>query len=408
MTSSPSDGATQIAKPDTGADPGDTEALPEITPFLTQQGASSLHQIGSASKARPSDVRRNNKSLVLGLLYPLNQLSRAEIGRRTGLSRVAISDVVAEMMADGLIRESGRTRSSGKGKHGALLGVDCDSLRFLSMDLSEPHLVQGAITDMLGHTIHRSEIALDASDRLSVDQVLDMIEQLLGYGDHPAGIGVAVPGVVSPEDTVTMSTNLAWSDMDLHSLITNRFGLPTVVDNDASSAMLTERFFGKGKRNLLFVQVTRGVGSAVLIDDVPVVGDGHAAGEIGHISVDLNGPLCTCGKNGCLERLIGASVLRSKMTDSESSQTQILTEAGQYLGQALSMPVGLLDINDVCVYGPPDIINDTFIEAAQHHLDVMTTSVFHPHTTVRRCECGGDIVIRGETISLLRHLLVSP
>ena len=85
--------------------------------------------------------------------------------------------------------------------------------------------------------------------------------------------------------------------------------------------------------------------------------------------------------------------------------TRILREAGTYLGTALSMPVGLLDLADVCVYGQSDIVNDTLLSAAQAQLDLLTGSSFHTRTIIRRCECEGEITLRGEALSVLHDYL---
>ena len=178
------------------------------------------------------------------------------------------------------------------------------------------------------------------------------------------------------------------------------------VSNDVTAAMLTERFFGQGGPNMLFVRIERGIGSAILLSDTPVIGELHAAGEIGHISIDLDGPLCPCGKRGCLETMISGTALKKQLSAADVEQHQnILARAGRYLGQALSMPVGLLDMADVCVYGQPNIINETFIDAAQQYLDAATSSSFHKHTVIRRCECGPDITVQGEAIAVVfQHL----
>lgn len=149
-----------------------------------------------------------------------------------------------------------------------------------------------------------------------------------------------------------------------------------------------------------------GLGSAILLSDTPVIGELHAAGEIGHISIDLNGPLCPCGKRGCLETMISADALRKQMANVDDDERQaILARAGRYLGQALAMPAGLLDMSDVCIFGQPDIINTTFIDAAQAYLDASTSSSFHKHTVIRRCECGPDITVQGEAIAVLLQYL---
>ena len=86
-----------------------------------------------AAKASPADVRRKNRQLIFRLLFPTNQYSRAELGRRTGLSRVAVSDVVGRMLEEGLLRETGQAPSGGKGKRGTLLSIDIDRLRIISI-----------------------------------------------------------------------------------------------------------------------------------------------------------------------------------------------------------------------------------------------------------------------------------
>ena len=219
------------------------------------------------------------------------------------------------------------------------------------------------------------------------------------------GIGVASPGVVD-NGVVRSSTMRGWNNLDLSTPIAEHFGLEVNVSNDATAAMLTERFFGQGGPNMLFVRIERGIGSAILLSDTPVIGELHAAGELGHISIDLDGPLCPCGKHGCLETMIsGNRIEEATQRSRRGAASGYPCSGGPLSRQALSMPVGLLDMADVCVYGQPNIINETFIDAAQQYLDAATSSSFHKHTVIRRCECGPDITVQGEAIAVVfQHL----
>ena len=336
-----------------------------------------------AAKASPADVRRKNRQLIFRLLFPTNQYSRAELGRRTGLSRVAVSDVVGRMLEEGLLRETGQAPSGGKGKRGTLLSIDIDRLRIISIDLTQEHLLHGAVTNLLGQPLRHAEVTLNTGSFVSVDVIIEV-----------------------DNGVVRSSTMRGWNNLDLSTPIAEHFGLEVNVSNDATAAMLTERFFGQGGPNMLFVRIERGIGSAILLSDTPVIGELHAAGELGHISIDLDGPLCPCGKHGCLETMISGTALKKQLSAADVEQHQgILARAGRYLGQALAMPVGLLDMADVCVYGQPNIINATFIGAAQQYLDAATSSSFHKHTVIRRCECGPDITVQGEAIAVVfQHL----
>lgn len=84
-------------------------------------------------------------------------------------------------------------------------------------------------------------------------------------------------------------------------------------------------------------------------------------------------------------------------------QLDIIRSSRRAVRRALSMPTGLLDINDICVYGPPDIVNAAFLEAAQRRVDMVSSSKFHKHTSVRRCQVGSDIALRGSAIDVVHH-----
>ena len=251
-----------------------------------QSGIWGPHNPGQSGKASPADARRTNRSLIFSLLFPDVQLSRAELGRRTGLSRVAVSDVVNSMLSCHLLRENGRESNGGKGKRGTLLSVDPDTLHIISIDLSQPHLIQGEATNLLGEPVMHVEHALRAVNHVDFDTINEVITPLHAATQNVIGIGLAMPGVVDGNGLVKRSTLLGWRNVDVRTLIERRFSLPVTVNNDATAAMFTERLFGKGGPNMMFVRLRRGVGGAVLLGDVPVFGENHAGGEIGHISLD--------------------------------------------------------------------------------------------------------------------------
>nr|WP_196779143.1 ROK family protein [Bifidobacterium choloepi] len=361
-------------------------------------------------KASPSDVRRKNRSVIFSLLFPNTDRSRAELGRLTGLSRVAVSDVVSGMLDAGLIRESGfESSSTGKGKRATLLGVDTTRLRIISLDLSQAQLIQCAVTDLLGRPLERMEVALGPDNTVEVDAIIQLVDQLRADVDRGniIGIGIAVPGVVE-DGVIRQSTQLGWRDVDLRGLLETRFGVPVTIVNDTVASMLAERFFGSAGPNLLFIKNDRGIGAATLIDDKIVVGDNHAAGEIGHVAIDpVDGPDCPCGKRGCLEMLVSAVAIRERLrtASSEDERIALIEDAGRRFAAALAMPIGLLDIADVCVYGPPDVINNTFLDAGNEEFKRTSASMFHPDTSMRRCQLGADIALRGAAIAVVRDYI---
>ena len=299
-----------------------------------------LHTPGRTTKASPADVRRNNRSLVFGLLFPNGQLSRADLGRQTGLSRVAISGVANSMLDEGLICESGfDVNASGKGKRGTLLSIDTSRLHIISVDLSQEHLVQGAVTDLLGTPQQRMEMALGPDNDINADMIVQLVDQLRTDidADTIIGIGIAATGVVE-DGVIRESTVLGWRDLDLRGMLERRFGFPVTISNDVVCSMLAERFFGHGDKSMLFIKIDRGIGAATLIDDVTVIGQNHAGGEIGHISLDPeSGVLCPCGKRGCLETMVTSPVIRERIRRASTPEEQldIIRSCGEQLAASM-------------------------------------------------------------------------
>ena len=268
-----------------------------------------------------------------------------------------------------------------------------------------------------GALLEKWEVATDTSNAGEhilgnlAKAVKDKMQENGITAEQVEGVGVGVPGPVLDSRIVPIvCANLGgWGERNVSIQLSGLLdGMKVLVGNDADVAALGEIWMGcaKGCRSTVMVTLGTGVGGGVIVNGRIIEGAHGAGGEIGHISLDPQGPPCACGKRGCLERLVSATSLHARLQCSdERMRASILREAGTYLGTALSIPVGLLDLADVCVYGQSDIVNDTLLSAAQAQLDLLTGSSFHTRTIIRRCECEGEITLRGEALSVLHDYL---
>ncbi|PJM72516.1 NagC family transcriptional regulator [Bifidobacterium primatium] len=357
-------------------------------------------------KSNPSDVRASNIRAVFRLLFPSGQMSRAELGRQVGLSRMAISEVVAEMVGSHLLREMGMDRRSGRGKRSVMLAVDSEGWRIVSIDLTRRFVIRGALTDLCGRIVDRTEIPCDSVGDVLPETVCDLCERLLAKTDKPIlGVGVAVPGIVDDDGMVIRAVNLGWTNVPLKERLEERFHIPAVVCNDTNMALLGECTFGQCSANSMFMSVDEGVGAAVCVNGEIVMGRSCAAGEIGHVVVDPKGPKCVCGKRGCLEALLSAPRLRKRIEAEPETRTAILAEAGQRLGSALSMSVSLLDLSDISVFGPPEIVGEAFIGAMREELESEISADYRQTPLLHRCQQGDDLILRGQAVAVVRLLI---
>ena len=200
------------------------------------------------------------------------------------------------------------------------------------------------------------------------------------------GIGVAVPGLIDVERGVVVeSRNWQWADLALRDILAREFDLPIYIEADDKALAVGEAFFGAGRgiANMVCIKVGRGLGAGIIMDRMLVRGSDNMAGEIEHMLVDRDGPLCICGNYGCLTTLVSASAIVERATKglklgavsslseraagqleqirvatiAEEAQfgdryaMQIMEETGRYLGLAIAMLVNLLNPDRVIIGG---------------------------------------------------------
>ncbi|MFG3041442.1 ROK family protein [Streptomyces sp. NPDC048330] len=271
------------------------------------------------------DLRRENRSAVLQRLYFDGPMSRFSLGPATGLSSGSVSNVVAELVADGLVEEAGSVDSAG-GRPRTLLRVRQTSAYMIGVDVGETR-VRVELFDMALTELARLERPLDPEGPCRVDRyevgvvvghVRDGVEEVVRQAgidpERLLGVGVGVPGIVvrGPDGTaVVHGQTIGWDGVPLERLLRAAVPLPEsvpyVIDNGAKTLGQAEMWFGAGRgvRSAVVVLFGSGVGASVVSDDLR---PGRAV-EWGHLTVRVRGRRCRCGARGCLEAYAGAEAL---------------------------------------------------------------------------------------------------
>lgn len=375
---------------------------------MNAESGSSPHRFGSARKLRtstkvlPEHARGHNRALVLQTLYHSGAMSRADLSRETGLTRVTISDLVGEFIHDGIVVEKGIRETTGPGKPPILIDIDRDGHRIVGLDLSGPGVFEGALMSLDGVVLERREVPRPNGGAAAYEAVRSLAAELVELSTVPVlGIGVGAPGIVRPDGVVLNSPNLDWSDFPLERLLSAALDLPVLVRNDANAAVLAEYTFGQARPDMLLIKIGRGVGAGLISDSQPLVGSRYAAGEIGHVVVGTDGgPRCACGKEGCLEAWLSASQLRARIAEDPAAEEQVLREAGTRLGVAIAPIVAALDLSEIVLSGPADLLAGTLIDAATRTLTERTLEGVFDDVAIR-LTAQDDIVLRGAAVMVL-------
>ncbi|MBK8056459.1 MAG: ROK family transcriptional regulator [Gemmatimonadetes bacterium] len=254
---------------------------------------------------------------VLRLIWEEQAISRADIARRTGLSRSTVSEVVSELLATRLVDEAGEGASSG-GRRPIVLEFQDDACVILGVDMGATH-VSVALTDLRGRVLAWENRPFPVrSDPEGTRALIAEFcaECLRSWGGDPArlvGIGIAVPCPVDPRHQDRFSTHVlpAWKGRAGFEALGARFGAPIFIDNDANLGAVAERWWGAGRGfdDFTYIKVATGVGAGHMVGGRIARGASGVAGEIGHMAIDLSGDPCDCGNRGCLQTFVGASSL---------------------------------------------------------------------------------------------------
>lgn len=389
-------------------------ASDETRPATSEYLGATTHAFGpgrhlrSRSKVLPEHARGHNRALVLQTLYHSGAMSRADLSRETGLTRVTISDLVAEFIADGIVVEMGVRETVGPGKPPILIDIDRLGHQIVGLDLSGPSAFVGAVLSLDGEVIERREVPrpLEADGDAAYAATLDLARALIGAASRPVlGVGIGTPGVVRPDGVVLSSPNLGWSHVPLEAKLGIELALPVLVRNDANAAVLAEYTFGEAKADFMLIKIGRGVGAGLITGSQPLLGSRFAAGEIGHVVVGTDGgPRCACGKDGCLEAWLSVSRLSAAIDAAPDNAEEILRDAGTRMAVGIAPIVAALDLAEVVLSGPAELLDGTLVKAAVETLHARTLEGVFEDVQIRLTR-QEDIVLRGAAVMVLSSQL---
>jgi predicted NBD/HSP70 family sugar kinase len=277
----------------------------------------------TAGSGSLESLRELNRLRVVDALRRHGTLSRAEISRVTGLSRSTISTLVADLQDRGFVIEpagEAPPRTAAQGRPPVLLRLDPSAGIAVGVDFDHTD-VRVAISDLSRTVVAEASVAADVDhDALAaLDTAANLIREALESAnvdeDRVLGVGVALAGPVDQVEGKIHNSSIlpGWNGIDAEAELRARLGVPVHIDNDANLGALAEVTLGAGRsaRSALYVQMSSGIGAGLIIDGRPYRGAGGVAGEIGHVAVDENGPICRCGNRGCLETLAsGPAIVR--------------------------------------------------------------------------------------------------
>ncbi len=370
-----------------------------------------------------SSLRAANQNRVLGALRsvpPGEAPTQAELARLTGLAPATVSNIVRELTTSGLLESE-----PGSGRRGSSVRLSAAAGLVAGIDFGHSH-VGVAVGDVAGRVL--AEERARTTDDLGHDEALglasSMLRRLLGGRGPLRRVGLGLPAPVKNNVVRSAAIFPGWEDVDAGAAAEQVFGVPVHVENDANLGALAEHRHGTGRGHdtLVFVKIASGVGAGIVVDGHLFHGSDGTAGEIGHLTVDDQGPMCRCGSRGCLEtytssehilRLVAPTlpdatleVLVDEATAGNVSAMRVLEDAGLHLGWALASVVNLLNPSLVILGGEMVRAGDLLLDPARtglrrHALDAVAQTPLVASALGSRASLVGATLLAAESTELV-------
>lgn len=256
-----------------------------------------------------------NRSIILSLLQQNGPISRADLADRMSVNPSTVTRIISELLSEGVVQESGLAGSRG-GRKAILISMTPSIAHVVGISV-ESHYVTGIVANVAGEILERYTASITSTSKEGIlTHVSDVTKCLLSSASDRkidiSGIGISMHGLVDAANGIVLfPPAFGWKDYPLAKYMEDKFKLPVKMDNNARAMGLGECWFGgaRGIENLAALKVGRGIGMGLILHGQVYRGLANSAGEVGHTTVALDGPLCDCGNYGCLEAMASTRAL---------------------------------------------------------------------------------------------------
>ncbi len=366
-------------------------------------------------KTAPSFVRAYNRYSILTCIRIAELISRIDISKSTGLSQASVTGITADLISEGLIEEKKPGAYEG-GRPPILLSIAPDGAYAIGINMTIEK-IDVAVTNFQAQVKAFRTVKLDALF-YQPDQIVDIMVRAMQdcmweanfSKDQISGVGIGIPGLVDSESgMIRFLPNYGWENVNLRDLFQERVNIPTFIENSSNNLTIAEHWFGMGKGidNFIVVTLQNGVGAGCFINGQLSRGHTGIAGEFGHLTADDEGPMCRCGKKGCIEAFAGNNALlrdaamaarsgrwehpadqrvtfedlMSALGNKEPEILKLYDKAGATLGLGISHLITLLNPEKIIITGKGVKAKDAIFEPMFRSVSQHISSKFKDYGT---------------------------
>jgi glucokinase-like ROK family protein len=400
-----------------------------------------------SQKADQAWVRKINRAIILQVFRTHPTLPRARLATETGLNPSTVSNIIAELIQEDLIRETDLIQSS-TGRPGRLLELNPEGGCALGIEINVDY-IEFLITDFAANVLWRQKQS--TSPEIGQEEIMLQVSHLAKEASafiqdrksHLLGVGVGVPGLVDVSSgLLRIAPNLHWANIPIRDDLAKHFDCPIYVENEANAAALGEYYFGavRNVKDFIYLSAGVGLGSGIVMGGKLFRGMFGYAGEAGHMTLDVNGELCGCGKHGCWETFVGPRAVerrvqsslncgaKSIMTDmvkgdirnivfddvlkaakmGDQTAMDALAQVAFYLGIGIANLVNLFNVEVIVLGGALNNASSFILEDVERVVSDNTLAPGKEHLRIIPSAHGTDACVMGAIALVLDDILCEP
>ena len=335
-----------------------------------------------------SDNRRTNRGLVTKMVATGVCTTRSELVRGTGLSKMTISNIVSELMDQGILEEKETVRNEEPGRNPIRLVISPRAPKVVGLTILRDRC-ECVLCDLNLRVLKREKATMEEmTEEKLIQTVYQLLDTVLYGEDNVAAVGVASVGPISIAAGMILKPFFFFGIQNIRivDIIRERYRLPVFLDHDNQSALLAESLYGnaRGYHDVLFIGVSEGVGCGIISDGQLYCNRRGLPPEMGHVSIDANGKPCPCGSKGCLETYIRSPELLKKLRyhtgkyytyeafgklEGDPKVDKIFQDAVEKLAAATVSTINILN-SELVILGNDSVYwNDRYVEALEQEIN---------------------------------------
>jgi Transcriptional regulator/sugar kinase len=373
-------------------------------------------------------VKNLNRQIILNYIRKYQEISRIDLAQHTKLSPTTVSTITSELIEKGIITEL-RIGESNGGRRPVMFGINPNSKYVITIILT-PKGITYTLVDLKCQIVEKKYIPCKAQGQESVIEIIiksieDIKSKFANIYDKICGIGISIPGVIDLEGgKILYSSRFKLNNFDLTSVIKEKTGIYTCIFKDTDALILGEHKFGvgDGRKNFAYIIVENGVGMSY-INSGKLFKPGYGGGfELGHITIDSNGPECVCGNRGCLGTMVSETPVLNRLdkliekgyvTDIKDTSNMhlidvveysnrgdkaaryVLEEQARLLGTAVATVINLLNPQLIALGGPLSKCRWGFLEILQDTVSDRALQIYSRRIDIKFAILGEESALKG-------------